>query len=343
MGSATGMEEFAQDRMRLLEGIPEFKDPDFAQAERLPVEARVREDEDSEVEDEWRKLSGDGLGHMTANEWKRCHKTVGDIFTGGDSSGDEDGMKLDRYLEVGKGDMMFANSKRRREKARGEVSVDIDSVLALFTDLSVINTVVSISIVANSMKNLKRSVHLIHDGIPLHWIPHFHLGEFGHDPRFDLFMFLPGLYDKKVKRRKNNLYNHVQEKLRAEFMDSCLLPAIREVLTPNESQSWDFAYVVSQAKSVAIGVEGKQYKSKRESFNQQIKFELDEKDIGAVWESCKDRLRRGIRRNGMLRVFKGFQFFINSKGHKDRTDSGGWSELMCVYKEKVGYLGKELT
>jgi len=60
---------------------------------------------------------------------------------------------------VGKGDMMFANSRRRKEKACGEVSLDIDSILALFKDLSVINTVVAISFMANLMKNLKRSVH----------------------------------------------------------------------------------------------------------------------------------------------------------------------------------------
>ena len=185
----TGMEEFVKNRLRLRQRIAEFGDPDFAQVERLPVEARRMEDQDDDVEDEWRKFSQDQLGHMTANEWKRCHKTVGYIFTGGDESDKEDGVRVDRYLEVGKGDMMFANSRRRREKARGEVSLDIDSILALFTDLSVINTVVGISIVANRMKNLTRDVHLIHDGIPLHWIPHFHLGQFRHDPMFDLFIF----------------------------------------------------------------------------------------------------------------------------------------------------------
>jgi hypothetical protein len=197
--------------------------------------------------------------------------------------------------------------------------------------------------VANPMKNLKRDVHLIHDGIPLHWIPHFHLGQFGHDPMFDLFMFLPGLYNKEVKRWKNNLFNHVDEKLRAEFMDKCLLPAIREVVSPNESQSWDFAYVVSQTKSQAVGVEGNQHKWHKESFNQQIKFDLDGDYIRGVWNNCNIRLRRAIHGNGMLKVFKGFQFFINSKGYKHRTHSRGFAELMTVYKEKVGCVKIVLT
>lgn len=215
------------------------------------------------------------------------------------------------------------------------MTLDIDSILALFTDLSVIKTVIGISIVANPMKNLKQSIHFIHNGVLLHWIPHFHVGQFGHDPMFDLFMFLPALYNKDLKRRKNNLFNHVDEELQVEFMDQCLLPAVREVVTPNESQSWDFAYAVSLAKSQAIGIEGNQYQHQKEGFRQQMKFDLDGDDITAVWNKCNVQLRQAIRGNRRLKAFKGFQFFINSKGYKHRTHTKGFSELMTVYKEKV--------
>ena len=50
---------------------------------------------------------------MTPEEWKECHQTIGQIFTEGDDSENEDGVKLDRHLVVGKGDMMFVNSRRR--------------------------------------------------------------------------------------------------------------------------------------------------------------------------------------------------------------------------------------
>jgi hypothetical protein len=59
MGEATGMKEFVEDRIGLLEGIPEFADPDFAQVERLPAEARLTDDENDEVEDDWRRFSKD--------------------------------------------------------------------------------------------------------------------------------------------------------------------------------------------------------------------------------------------------------------------------------------------
>ena len=56
-------------------------------------------------------------------------------------------------------------------------------------------------------------------------------------------------------------------------MNEWLLPAFREVVTPNESQSWDFDYQLSLVKSQAIGLEGNQYRCQKESFRQQIKFE----------------------------------------------------------------------
>jgi hypothetical protein len=331
----TGMKEFVSDRQKLLQKVPEFADPDFAQIDRLPEEARLSGDRDEDIEDEWRKLSDNPLWHMTADEWKESHEIIGRVFTGGDDSDDEEGIKLDRYLVVGKDDVVFEGSRRRREMARGEATLDVDSVLALFTDLSMINTEIAISIVANPMKNLKKSVHLNHNGAPLHLIPHFHLGHFGHDIKFDLFIFLPALYNKDLKRRKNNAFNHVSEELRAEFMDKCLLPAIKGVVTPLEGQSWDFNYMLSQAKSNSVGLEGVQHKRDRESVRQYTTFDLDAGDIGQVWNDCNHRLRREIGQGGKLRAFKGFQFFINSKGHKHRTYTNGFPELMRVYKEKV--------
>ena len=103
-------------------------------------------------------------------------------------------------------------------------------------------------------------MHISHKGIPLHWIPHFHLGRFGHDLQFDLFIFLPALYNKNRKRRKNNLFYRVTEEVRAEFMNECLLPAIKDVVDLGEGQSWDFDYALSQAKLIAGSVEGIHYK-----------------------------------------------------------------------------------
>jgi hypothetical protein len=331
----TGMQEFNNDRQQLLDKIPQFLDPDFAQPDRLPVSARLRDDPGSELDDEWKKLSSNPLSHMTANEWNDCHEIVGQIFTGGDDSDAEDGEKVDRYLEIGKDDAIFAESLRKRKMARGDTTLDIDSILALFTDLSMIKTKIVLSIVANPNKNLRQSVHISHKGIPLHWIPHFYFGRFGHDIQFDLSIFLPALYDKDRKRRKNHLFTHVTEEVRAEFMDKCLLPAIRDVVTPNEGQLWDFSYVLSQDKSNANQMEGIYYKRQRGGFKGARTYDIDAEDIPAVWNNCYSRLRRAMHGNARLRVFQGFQFFINSKGHKHRTHTHGFAQLMSVYKEKV--------
>jgi hypothetical protein len=93
---------------------------------------------------------------------------------------------------------------------------------------------------------------------------------------------------------------------------------------------------LSKAKSQAVGLEGHQHKRQKVSFNQQMTFDLDGDSIKAVWDECNILLRRAIRANGRLKVFRGFQFFINSKGYKHRTHTEGFSELMSVYKEKVG-------
>ena len=118
-------------------------------------------------------------------------------------------------------------------------------------------------------------------------------------------------------------------------MDKCLLPAIRDVLTLNEGQSWDFSFMFSQVKSHAGGVEGIHYKGRRHSFNGGRTYDIDAEDISMVWNNCYIRLRRAMHENVRLRAYEGFQFLINSKGHKHRTHTHGFSQLMNVYKEKV--------
>jgi hypothetical protein len=39
-----GMKEFTDERVELLQQLPQFEDPDFAQVNRLPVEARLPDD-----------------------------------------------------------------------------------------------------------------------------------------------------------------------------------------------------------------------------------------------------------------------------------------------------------
>ena len=240
------MSQFIAEREQIFEPVPELVEPDFAQNHRLPEEVRLYP---VVCKDEWMKHLKDRLNHMTPEQWNEHHwDKVEELFTGGSEP---------RNLRIGKDDdITFSRNKYKRQIARGQTTVDIDSILALFTDLSMVNILIRISIVSNPTKNLRFGMHLFYKGLPVHHIPHFYLGSFGHDSNYDLFVMLPALYIKDVKRTKGYLRNDVSEEIRAEFMQKCFLPVIREVVSQQESQSWDFNYNISKAKSTAAAKEG---------------------------------------------------------------------------------------
>jgi hypothetical protein len=328
-----GMFEFIKARNEIFDEIPMLAEPDFAQDSRLPAEARNYENDDY-MEDNWEKRLTNPLDHMTTGEWNRWSGKIEALFTGGEER---------KHLAIGKNDITFSRDGAKRDMAIGQAIIDIDSILAMFTDLSVINTVIAISIVSNPIRNLKGSIHLAHHGAPLHHIPHFHLGHFGHDPKFDLYVMLPALYDKTIKRSKGNQHNHVSEDIRADFMDKCFLPAVEGVIGHHDGQAWDFRYDVSKAKATAAGREGNRHDNRSSGFRQEIHVDLDPTYIGLVWRKCEQRLKKEIRRAGKLGAFKGFQFFINSKGYKHRMKADELSKLMMIYKEKVDFVRTSLT
>ena len=80
-----------------------------------------------------------------------------------------------------------------------EMTLNMNNILTLFMNLLIINKEIMISIIINSMKNLKKSVHIIYNNASLYQIPHFHLDYFKYDIKFDLFIFLLILYNKNLK------------------------------------------------------------------------------------------------------------------------------------------------
>ena len=348
-GAGLSMKEFIDRRNDFLQKINDFNDPDFAQPQSLPVNARLPGDPKDDVQDDWEKVCRKPLMGMTEEQWNGCHQTIEQVFTGRCSSDDDEMENSDededqcghrrnemtKTLHIGKGDAMSDESELKRRQAQGKVRLDIDSVLALFTDLSIIKSVLSITIVPPSTKNLQSDVHIIHNGVPLHWIPHFYFGRFGHDPTFDLFIFLPAMYNKRLKRQKNNLFNRVTEDIIAEFMNQCFLPAVKQVLDEGEAQEWDFDYELNKAKSNSVGLEGHIHSSERDRFRQQLHFNLDGRHVAPVWKICRGRLSMAMSRNRLLRAFKGFQFFINTKNFKYRNGNHELAGLTQVYETKV--------
>jgi hypothetical protein len=296
-----------------------------SQDNRLLANARNFDDDD-DVTDDWAKHLKDPLDHTNIREQRLWLMQIRELFTGGEEC---------KHLAIGKNDIKPAKSRTKHNIAKGQVTLDIDSILAMFTDLMVINMVIAISVISSPIRNLKQRVHLAHQGAPLHHIPHFDLSQFGHDPKFDLYVMLPALYNEELKRRRGKLYNHVPEDIRAVFMNMCFLPALEEVIGHHEGQSWDFSYDILKAKSNAAAREGNKFRRKPSGFRQEIYVDLGSEHIKSVWHCCRRRLRIEMRRGGKLGAFLGFQFFVNSKGHKHRVKADEFSELIMVYKEKV--------
>ena len=76
---------------------------------------------------------------------------------------------------------------------------NIDNIITIFINLSIINIIIEISIVSNLIRNLKVNVHLIYQKVFLYHISHFHLDHFEHDFKFDLYIILSTFYNKKIK------------------------------------------------------------------------------------------------------------------------------------------------
>ena len=148
--------------------------------------------------------------------------------------------------------MIFANSLKKREMIQEEMILNINNILILFINLLIINKKIMISIIVNSMKNLKKSIYIIYNDILLYQISHFHLDYFKYNIKFNLFIFLSILYNKNLKWWKNNLFNYISKKLWMKFINKYLLSIIKNMITSNEAQSWDFNYILSQIKSNMI-------------------------------------------------------------------------------------------
>ena len=67
-----------------------------------------------------------------------------------------------KHLMINKNDIMFIKDIYKRNMIKNQVIFDINNVITIFTNLSMINMIIKISIVLNSIKNLKMSIHLTH-------------------------------------------------------------------------------------------------------------------------------------------------------------------------------------
>ena len=117
---------------------------------------------------------------------------------------------------------------------KNQMIFDIDNIITIFMNLSMINMIIEISIVSNLIRNLKENIHLTHQRVSLYHISHFHLDHFEHDFKFDLYIILSIFYDKKIKWERGNLYNHISKKIKVKFINIYFLSMIEEMIDNND-------------------------------------------------------------------------------------------------------------
>ena len=67
-----------------------------------------------------------------------------------------------------------------------------------------------------------------------------------------------------------------------KFMNKYLLSIIKDMIISLENQSWDFNYMLSQAKSNSIDLKRVQYKYDRDILKQYFTFNLNDKNIKVI-------------------------------------------------------------
>jgi hypothetical protein len=321
-----GMKTFVDYRSRF-----KLPDPDFARDEYLPPEARANNEPDMLILNLERKTLKTSLSHSSSTEWRK----VGNHSFRRALTGMNEGEDV-RLFHIGSGDLMHHPLRSIQNMAKGSVTVDIDSVLLLFTDLSLIQCTIDISMIWSPWRNLSSSVHITYCSIPVHRIPHFFLGRFGRELQFDLYLLAPRAYDKAAKMKYGKIPNRLTEETIAAFMDHALLRAIHDCVPPTQSNQWPSRYEIQKAKSLAHGMEGHLHGRTHQPRHMELTVPLMEQYIPSVWAACVDYLNQEIKNsNPKLSVLEEFRLFACSKNTKDRFFTETIPELMSTFKHKV--------
>jgi len=321
--------QFVERQQYLTHENPEMMQPDFAQDDRLPPDSRTWKKGERRYyngEDFWKEKLSEPLDHMQEKSWKHQSATIEQLFTGGPQP---------KHLKVGK-DVDISQHSNKQHIAKGAVTLDIDNILAILPGLEAFNSTINVCLTQAPYKNLTGNVHLAHKGIPIHHIPHIYIGSTGTDPKYEIYVLFPDLYNRDLKCTKGNLHNHVPDNVHKVFMEECFLPAVENILGPNEAQSWKLRHEVIQANSTAAAKEGNKYRqASGKSSRQEIRCDLDKKHLPAIWNRCHQEMARQFK--DFSEPFHDYKIFINAKSYKHRLKATCFSELMQVYKEEVSY------
>lgn len=178
---------------------------------------------------------------------------------------------------------------------------DVDSIISWASCLS-INRGLYISYLAPASRNMQASVHVFHQGKPLHIIPHLRLGSGRQSPQFSVYIFFPEI--SHVRRTTSYLTNDERRK----WIDKLLLPAIRHCCPQD---------VVQHHPRSFDDVESKAYSRRREACSSMVHNDIDmhhylpEENLEAIWTHVSQSAEASD-----LEMFRGMFIVLSAKNIK---------------------------
>ncbi|KID81132.1 hypothetical protein MGU_11489 [Metarhizium guizhouense ARSEF 977] len=119
---------------------------------------------------------------------------------------------------------------------------DVDSIICYSLCLS-INRGLYVSYFPQVSRNIHSSVHVYHQGKPLHSIPHLRLGSGRQSPQFGVYVFFPGI------THANRTTSYLTNDERRLWIDKLLLPAIRSLCPLDVIQHHPRSYDDAESKA----------------------------------------------------------------------------------------------
>jgi len=236
-------------------------------------------------------------------------------------------------MDLSKSDLCLTDPSR----SEVNITLDVDSVLAIFHRLDVVNAEINFYVYSNIMHNLKKDVHIFYESVPIHKLRGWCLGYFvKNNMKFDIHLLLPKLSPTIGK------INYAAHKVQQFFYDRVFLKAIRDVI-PKMDPQHDFPITWEQEKYMCEAVQDNKIAS-GENYQRQLDqaYPVAAKYLRELWIRMNELLKEMLDSQDEndhvgAKDLEGMFFFVDSKNLKKKlfTSSANMKDLQEVLSHKV--------
>lgn len=246
---------------------------------------------------------------------------------------DPDASSYPPTMDLSKSDLCLTDPRR----SQVDVTLDVDSVLAIFHRLDVIKAEINFYVYSNILYNLKNDVHVFYEGVPIHKMRGWCFGYFvENNMKFDIHLLLP-----KLSPAVGNI-NYATHKVQQFFYDRVFLKAIRDVILKEDPQR-DFPITWEQEKYMCESIQDNKIVS-GENYQRQLDqvHPVAAKYLRELWIKMNELLKEMLDSEGEndhagAKDLEGMFFFVDSKNLKKKlfTSSANMKDLQAVLSHKV--------